>query len=346
QAQRQLDVVHLQQFVKSAVQLKQPDRQVADQVKAFKMTQKLDAATVEDLQSLGAGPQTVAALKTLMTASANLTVAPPVAAASAPPTIPPPSPSEQKAVLDQVRQNALEYTAKLPNFICAQITKRQVDQNGNNTWRLVDTIHEQLSFADRKETYKVVTINNLPVTNMDHDKLGGTTSSGEFGTMLYDIFKPETEAEIKWDRWATLRGRRMHVFEFQVRQVRSDYSIFDGPSGRRTIAAYKGVIYADAETKMVMRIKFDCQGLEDFPITAVSVDMNYDTFDIGGNKYVLPMTASVQSKAGRFGNRNEVQFRLYQKFDTGATIIFDTADEIAPDQLEEKPATPTTGKGK
>src|SRR5579862_2513687 len=72
QAQRQMSVAQLETFIKSSIQLKMPDQQVADYVHKVKLTNKLDERTVEDLQGLGAGRRTVAALKDLITGSASL----------------------------------------------------------------------------------------------------------------------------------------------------------------------------------------------------------------------------------------------------------------------------------
>src|SRR5580700_2132553 len=74
-----LTVEKLTEFIRSAVQMKQPDKQVAETLRHFKMVEKLDDRTIEDLQSLGAGPKTVAALKELGTASASLAEAAPPA---------------------------------------------------------------------------------------------------------------------------------------------------------------------------------------------------------------------------------------------------------------------------
>ena len=79
-----------------------------------------------------------------------------------------------------------------------------------------DTIQEQITFFDHKESYKVESINHESVANISHNQLGGATSSGEFGSMLSHIFDPDTGAEFDWDHWATLRGRRMYVFSFKV----------------------------------------------------------------------------------------------------------------------------------
>jgi hypothetical protein len=252
--------------------------------------------------------------------------------------IPAPSLEEQRAILDAVRQGALDYTSGLPNFICTQRTQRFVDAGGG--WRVADIIQEQLSYVEQKEDYKVVLVNNLPANNVSHQQLGGTTTSGEFGTMLYQIFKPATDTEFHWTRWATLRGRRMHVYEFRVLQRNSEYSILDQASGRSMVAGYHGLIYADRDTNSVMRIKMDLDGLENFPINAVALDLNYDFIDISGQQFVLPLRAEVESRSGTYQSRNEVEFRLYRKFTSDASISFDIPDDIPVEDLQEQPVLP------
>jgi len=112
-AQRQMTIPQLQTFIKSAVSMKNDDRQVADAVRKLKLTNRLDARTVEELQGLGAGPRTMAALRELITATASLPAAEPVTAAAVV-TIPPPDAAEQKKVLAEATQNALDYTKNLP----------------------------------------------------------------------------------------------------------------------------------------------------------------------------------------------------------------------------------------
>lgn len=74
--EQSMTVAQLVMFIRSSVQLKQPDRQVAEYLRKIKLTDKLDDRTIEDLQSLGAGAKTVAALRDLAEASASLRVAP------------------------------------------------------------------------------------------------------------------------------------------------------------------------------------------------------------------------------------------------------------------------------
>jgi hypothetical protein len=342
--QRQMSVPDLVTFIKSSIQLRNDDRAVASTVRRLKLTSRLDAGTVEDLQGLGAGPQTLAALRELMTSSSVLPAAAPPPPPAPPVVIPPPGPAELKQILATITEKALDYTKSLPNFICAQVTTRSFDPSGTESWRQEDRIQEQLSYVDGKEDYKVVLVNNLPASNMTHEKLGGITSSGEFGTMLYQIFAPQTQAQFEWERWATLRGRRMYVFSFRVAQPNSDYSIKDETSGRSIVAGYHGLIYADAESKQIMRIKMDCDGLETFPINLVGLTLDYAPTKISEQSFVLPMAAEVRSRAGRQLGRNVIQFSLYRKFTSEATITFDTPDPIPEDQLKEQPAQPAPGK--
>lgn len=338
--QRQMSVPDLVTFIKSSIQLHNDDKAVADTLRRIRLSNRLDAGTVEDLQGMGAGPRTLAALRELAAASASL----PAAAPAAPPppvaVIPPPGPAELKQILAEITEKALAYTKGLPNFICAQVTTRSFDPSGTESWHQEDKIQEQLSYVDGKEDYKVVLVNNLPVANMKHEQLGGVTSSGEFGTMLYQIFAPQTQTQFDWERWATLRGKRMYVFSFHVSQPNSDYSIYHGPTGRTIVAGYHGLVYADAETKQIMRIKMDCEGLEGFPINQVSLTLDYAPTRISDQDFVLPMAAEVRSREGRALGKNVMQFSLYRKFSSEATITFDTPDPIPEDQLKEQPARP------
>src|SRR5271155_855491 len=49
-AEMNLTVAKLVQFIHSAIDLKQPDRQVAEYLKHVRMVEKLDDKTIEDLQ--------------------------------------------------------------------------------------------------------------------------------------------------------------------------------------------------------------------------------------------------------------------------------------------------------
>ena len=135
-----LSVEKLKEFIQSAIQMKSPDIQVAQYLRNVKMTEKLDDATVEELQNKGAGPKTVAALRSMVDATASLPQAapPPPKAVYVPP--PPPDSEEQSKILDEAREYVQNYTKNLPNFICVQVTRRSFDPKGGNNWYKGDTL--------------------------------------------------------------------------------------------------------------------------------------------------------------------------------------------------------------
>ena len=334
-AQSQITTVsQLVGFVKSSIQAKEDDRKVADFLHKIKLSEKLDDRTVEELQALRAGPKTMAALRELSAASANLPA--PAPATPKPPRVVMQAPDsvEQKRILAEITENALNYSRNLPNFICLQVTKRHLDPTGTgDNFRLMDSIKEQLSYFEHKETYKVMMVNDQMVSNKEHTKLGGAVSSGEFGSLMYGIFAPETATEFTWDKWATLGGRRMAVFAYHVPQPRSGYTIEHEGSQRKIIAGYHGLVYADRNTNMVMRITVECEEIPaDFPIQDVKLDLIYDVTKIADQEFVLPLRYEIHSRDGKYLVWNEADFRLYRKFGAEASITFDT-----PDEPPEKP---------
>src|SRR5882672_9106613 len=90
-----LSVKQLTGFIQSSIQIKQTDKEVAGFLAKAKMTEKLDDRAIEELQGLGIGPKTLAALHLLRDQSQGLAVAAPVTAEAKPAPKPPPSSEEQ-----------------------------------------------------------------------------------------------------------------------------------------------------------------------------------------------------------------------------------------------------------
>jgi hypothetical protein len=334
-AQATKTVDQLVAYIKTAIEQKYKDAEVAASVQGIRLSNRLDSETVTHLGRLGAGPKTVAALKHLSELSASLP-APTTAAAKPEPVLPPPpTAAEQKQIIEAVRENALNYTRTLPDYLCRQVTKRRIDPTGEGNWRDTDVILEQLSFFDQKENYKVVMVNNSMVTNnLQHDQLGGATSSGEFGSILRAIFSPESQTEFQWERWTGLRGHAQHVFSFHTGQP--IYSIKHGESKRTIVARAHGQVFVDRDTRMVSRIHLECEGIPaDFPIRSVTLDQDYDFADIGGQQFMLPLRSDVRSSEGRYKSWNEVIYGQYRKFGADASISFENTD-IPEDKLKEQ----------
>jgi hypothetical protein len=330
-----LTVAQLVMFIKSSVQLKQPDRQVAEYLRHVKLTDKLEDRTIEDLQGLGAGPKTVAVLRELGEASASLTIAPP---APPPPVYipaPPPDSGEQAKIIDQAREYALNYTKQLPNFICVQVTRRDFDPTGTgNNWYHSDTITARLSY-NGTENYEVILHNNQPVTNANMRQFGGTTSEGEFASMLDQIFEPESHTDFGWDHWGKLRGHKAYVFAYDVQQQFSHYRV-EADDKLSIVPAYRGLVYIDADSKMVVKIVMTPYDMPaTFPVRDINTSLDYDLETIGDAQYMLPLKSVLTSKRDRQMTKNDIEFRLYRKFGTESSIKFETPDALPEDQTKE-----------
>ena len=332
---RSLSVDQLVAFLRSSIKLKQSDSQVAAELRKVKLTQRLDDQTIEELQGEGVGPRTVQALKVLAATTGSLPVAPPTAPPApkpAAPEIPPPSDEEQKRVLDEVTDYARNYVLKLPDFICSQATRKYVDTTGKESWRQTDLIQERLTYFEKHEDYKVVMVNDKP-TDVPHEKLGGAMgSSGEFGSILAEIFAPETRTEFGWSRWTAINKRPMYVFSYHVPKERSNYRItsYGGPNfadPQTIVAGHHGEIIVDKGTRKVMRIYLHCEDLPaNFPVRSADLTLSYDYTKIGDSDYVLPLRAELKMRDDRNPpSKNLIQFYNYRKFGADTTIQFTDA---------------------
>jgi hypothetical protein len=329
-----MTVRQLEQFIKSSIELRHDDRKVAAYLKKVILRDQLERGMVEDLQGLGAGPKTVEALEALASASKALPPPAPEAPKAVPAAIPPPSAEEQQKVLDEAREYALNYSKQLPNFICTQVTRRYADPSGLEIWQRQDVLTAKLSYFENKEDYKVILVNNRPV-DFQPEQVGGTISRGEFGTLLLEVFEPETEAKLTWSRWATLRGRRMHVYEYRV--VKPLFSIrYETES---IVAPYSGLVYVDAKDRTVARLRRKADNLPpSFPVQEVFQELDYDQIEIGGGQqFILPLKVMVRSRSGKLLTKNEIEFRMYRKFGAETTIKFDTPEELPADKTTEQP---------
>jgi len=337
-AQMKMTVGQLKSMLRSSIQLKHPDKQVADYVKNIRLTERLTERDIQELLAEGLGPRTAETLKAIAAATHSLPKPPadPARPAAPPPPMPPPSAEQQKKIIEEARELALSYTRRLPDFICLQVTRRYYDPSGLEQYVLSDTIANRLSYFEQKEDYKLISINGQ-MANTSYDRLGGATSTGEFGTMMREIFLPETETEFWWERWARLRGKIVHVYGYRVRQSKSKWRV-SWQRELEVVPGYKGLIYIDRDVPMVYRITLEAEDMPaSFPIQEARSMLDYDFSEIADKPFLLPLRAEVRMREGRFLVKNQVEFRNYRKFGAEATITFDVNAEPLPEEAEKPP---------
>ena len=336
-AQQPLSYDQLRDIVRSSIRQGLTDKEVSQYLREQKLNFALTEPLIEEFVGWGIGPKTLNVLRELKPGTEGLPV-PNVNQSSGPlrRRPPPPSEQEQRRIIEEARRNALEYTDRLPDFVCLQITRRFVDPSGlEMDWLKYDEIKTRVSYFENHENYEVMSVNNK-VTSRTMLELGGAISTGEFGSTLAELFSPSTEAEFRWARHSLLRGYGVYVFHLHVPRRRSRWQIsFQGE--RKLIAGYRGLVYIDKETERVLRIVTKADDMPpDFPIQEVQQRLDYDLTDLSGREFLLPLKAQMRSRQGRTLTRNNTEFRLYRKFSVEATITFDEIEDLEPLTEEEE----------
>jgi len=313
-------------LVRKAIEKKEADGKLAGELHKLWLAQSLDDRTIEELESEGAGPKSVAELLDLRDASANLP--PPVALPdfSAPPL---PLRSEQDQILKSAAAHADSYSSSLPDFICTEMIHRYEDLGGTGKWKLKDVLKVKLTYFEKREDYQLVAINNHPTArDYDFESVGGAVSEGEFGTDLVNIFLPESQTRIRWDHWTHLRRHAAHVFFYRIATANSRARIEFGYKGSRiesAIAGEHGFFYVDRESNQVLRINRTNDLPASFPVRKATMLLDYDFVTVGGRQFLLPLRADMRMATDYILTRNQIEFTDYRKFEGESKITFEGA---------------------
>ena len=142
----------------------------------------------------------------------------------------------------------------------------------------------QLGYSEQREDYKLISVNNHPAKG-SYASMKGAVTQGEFGSMMYSVFHPDSHARVTWDHWTRLHGRAVEVYGYAISRLNSSYELAfgDGPQRESTIAGAEGEIYVDPETKVVEKLTRRATEVSpNFPITAASTVLTYEYADVGG----------------------------------------------------------------
>ena len=226
--------------------------------------------------------------------------------------------------LGQVREKAIAYTDDLPNFICTQVTQRSARYFPGG-WRSLDNYVAELSYFDKKEHYKILTVANQATTTATMENLSGTRSTGEFGSSMRSLFEPATNAVFRLEGREQTGGRETIRLGYQVARETSSRTI-NYNNERTIVTAYRGRCWIDPESLQIVRLEDKAINIPpDFPITRSDGATDYDLADIGGRKYWLPVRAEVLLVEGgsKLHTRNVIEFKRYRKFEAEVRIVPD-----------------------
>lgn len=253
------------------------------------------------------------------------------AAQDSTPDPPAPTEAEQRMVLTRVGFESLRYQRELPNLICTQLTTRSVDESGSGkSWKLSDKIEVEDDYVGPFVNHKLLVLNAKP-PRKTYQQLDGFLSEAvlhSLGFLPRWIFGPQAKTNFEWRYWATIDGRRMHVFSVSLPASQSQLQVLT--ERQSVVAGIEGFLYVDAMTSLVRRFEIQMTLPAGSIIQQGTVSIDYGRFTISQRQYLLPLKAEVQARVGGSMRRNEIEVVRYQKYGAETTVRFDDAEGDDP----------------
>jgi len=227
------------------------------------------------------------------------------------------------ALIEQAREAAATFLESLPNYVCQEQTTRYVSETRQPSWNVADVVSAEVVYDDHQESYRNLQINGKPTKKSPEDS--GAWSTGEFGTILGNLFAPQSATDFKYVQEDTILHRAASVFDFKVQRVRSSWKIW--VPGQYIVPSYKGSVWIDKQTGQALRIEMQAKEVpEAFPEITVETAVDYDIISLGSaDKFLLPVHAEALScwRNSNDCQRNVIEFRNYHKFEGESVIKFE-----------------------
>ena len=189
----------------------------------------------------------------------------------------------------------------MPDFVVKQQIQRSAAYAGTNNFRSLDKLIVAVSYrASGEEEYKVLSLNGIVQENarakQSYAETGGTSSTGEFVTVLATIFKPESETKFEVVDTDTIRDKPTIVYSFAIKRDKAKEQITaSGSTNDSTITGMSGKIWIDRDANRVLRVESEATEIpETFPIRSAKRAIDYDWVKITDGTYLLPSLSDVR----------------------------------------------------
>ncbi len=233
------------------------------------------------------------------------------------PDAPPADPHIAKA-----REIAGSFTETLPNYVCQEFMARFASVSHKVSWQAQDVVSVNVVYEGGRERYRDVAINGKP-TKKGIEDLPGSWSTGEFGTILVDLFSPGTAADFRYREESKAGGQTALVYDFEVEREGSHWNIM--VASQSVLPAYDGAVWIDKKTHRVLRIEMQAKKIpREFPLDRIESATDYEYVRLGDGQYLLPVhSESLSCQRGTSAcSRNTIDFRNYHKYTSESDIIF------------------------
>jgi hypothetical protein len=177
-------------------------------------------------------------------------------------------------------------------------------------------------YEDGKEKYSQITVGGKR-TNKSMMEIGGSTSTGEFASVLAGLFEPITHAEFRFVQSTTIGKDAAAMYQFSVPLVHSNWTIQVG--GQTLRPAYSGTIWVNKASAEVRRIEMQADNIpKDFPHDSLAMAIDWELVPLGTRKFLLPVHAEnlACQRGTSICTKNAIDFRDYHKYEGESTIEF------------------------
>jgi hypothetical protein len=227
------------------------------------------------------------------------------------------------ARIEKAREAAGAFTETLPDYLCQEQMARFQSETVKVSWVPLDIVSMEVVYEKGKERYRNLQINGKPTKAQRMEDLAGSWSTGEFASVLLDIFSPATAADFRYRRTSRSGGRDAYLYDFEVDHEHSHWQIHM-PS-QSILPAYRGSIWIDKETARVLRIEMQAVHLPtEFPLDKIEMATDYEFIRIADRPFLLPVhSENLDCQRGTtMCTHNVIDFRNYHKYAGESTIEF------------------------
>lgn len=187
----------------------------------------------------------------------------------------------------------------------------------------MDVVSMALVYENRQESYRNVEVNGK-ATKKKIEDLGGAWSTGEFGSVLADLFSPATAADFEFRRESRTSGRTAMLYDFTVEREHSHWRVM--VASQLVEPSYTGSVWVDKQTNRVLRIEMQATHMPDaFPVDKVEMATDYEFVRFEDRQYLVPVHAETLGcqRDSDLCTRNVIDFRNYHRYAGESSITFE-----------------------
>ncbi|MGP8175360.1 MAG: hypothetical protein ACLP7O_12545 [Terracidiphilus sp.] len=326
------------------------DGDVADQLFALQLTERLSAARFARLKACLPGEKARQALLALADASQFQKLP-----AAEIPSAATPTPVAQRQMMDLVVSYVTTTLHRLPNFMATRETTRFEDRPQVTYGYIFTESYLPLHFVS-KSSQPVIYRDGQEQADTDARKHGtpqsesqGLVTRGEFGPILSTVLLDAAQSRLVWSHWEEGADGLEAVFSYTVPAQQSHYylhasGIVDGSLFSHEfheLAGYHGEIAVDPASGAILRLTLEADPAPDDPFIRSAILVNYGAVELGGKRFICPVKSvalslyrSASTTAAPHASSqapvktylNDVAFEQYHRLGSEVRIL--TADQV------------------